>query len=281
MGTESGYSITFSECVENHVGMQKLGEKAEQGLQYKHLKRAMDKFTTEGYECQMIDIKEALPRTLTDEDKQDIDDAWILVVRKGVEAFGTTEKKLRKEMDRFDVDTQAFMKGRVVNKHARHNLCFADEFQEPDFEHGKGTIIPFSDLPQLSMIRDKIHDYIGSKGRDLYAELNKYYDMKQCYIGYHIDGERKIVVCARLGADYPIYFQWYLNREPVGRTLQIDLDMGDMYIMSEAAAGISWFRRDVYLLRHAAASADCYHLIEPKPKKGQGKVIRPKKLIYQ
>ena len=38
-------------------------------------------------------------------------------------------------------------RNKVLNKKARHNLCFADEAQKADFEKGLGTIVPFSILP--------------------------------------------------------------------------------------------------------------------------------------
>ncbi len=44
---------------------------------------------------------------------------------------------------------KAFMYGRVVNKHARHNLCFDDVSQKSDFENGKGSVINFEILPIL------------------------------------------------------------------------------------------------------------------------------------
>ena len=56
----------------------------------------------------------------------------------------------------------------------------------------------------------------------------------------------------RLGNSMPLYYQWYLNSKPVGTKLKIDLDGGDLYIMSEVAKGITWNKKDVFTLRHAA-----------------------------
>jgi len=41
------------------------------------------------------------------------------------------EKDLYEELSKLDWDSKAFMYGRVVTKHARHNLCFNDEPQDP------------------------------------------------------------------------------------------------------------------------------------------------------
>lgn len=35
------------------------------------------------------------------------------------------------EQKNLDWDTKAYMYGRVVNKHARHNLCFGQDSQDP------------------------------------------------------------------------------------------------------------------------------------------------------
>ena len=40
----------------------------------------------------------------------------------------------------------AFIKGRVVNKRARWNLCFADCDQEPDYENKRGRIVDFKNI---------------------------------------------------------------------------------------------------------------------------------------
>ena len=50
------------------------------------------------------------------------------------------------------------MYGRVVNKKARHNLCFSDIDQVADYEHGKGTIINFIRTPLLQHIRNNLGD---------------------------------------------------------------------------------------------------------------------------
>jgi hypothetical protein len=58
-----------------------------------------------------------------------------------------------------------------------------------------------------------------------------------------------------VGSSMPLYFQWYLNSKPVGMNLKIDLNSGDLYVMSEVAKGISWNKKDLYTLRHAAGCA--------------------------
>lgn len=45
--------------------------------------------------------------------------------------------------------------------------------------------------------------------------------------------ERKKVIEVRLRNYMLLFYQWYFNSKPVGTKLKIDLDGGDLYIMSE------------------------------------------------
>lgn len=49
-----------------------------------------------------------------------------------------------------------------------------------------------------------------------------------------------------------IYFRGYYKTEPISNTLQINLDGGDLYIMSDKATGNDWHKRNINTLRHAA-----------------------------
>ena len=144
------------------------------------------------------------------------------------------------------------MKGRVCNKKARWNLCFADYDQEPDYASGKGTIVNFAHLELLNSLRSNLPLLFGSKANRLNAEGNYYYDLTQCYIGWHGDAERKRVIGVRLGFEMPLHIKWFLNCEPQGEKFTIMLNSGDMYVFSEKAVGTDWRRRSIWTLRHAA-----------------------------
>ena len=45
------------------------------------------------------------------------------------------------------VDKKAFMYGRVVDKHARWNLCFDEKAREPEYAKGCGRIVAFKHIP--------------------------------------------------------------------------------------------------------------------------------------
>lgn len=246
------FTITFGDQAENHHGMQMIGEAAAKGLTWKDLRDITCYFNS----CysEIIRLDKFLPSDVNEE-------ATILIIHGGLneivdaDAFYEEQAQLKK-------DTKAFMWGRVVNKHARHNLCFGPEGQEADYENGRGTVVPFSDVPLLSKVRDHL-ERLSPHFNQLVAEGNYYYDLKKCGIGFHGDAERRIVVGIRVGADLPLHFQWYHKNKPVGKRCEISLGHGDIYIMSDKAVGYDWKCSSKYTLRHAAG-ADKY--LYPKEK---------------
>jgi hypothetical protein len=144
------------------------------------------------------------------------------------------------------------MYGRVVNKHARWNLCFDEYEREPNYEEKKGRIINIHNLPITSQLYRTIPSYFGSKSQNLKIESNYYYDVSKCGIGFHGDSERRKVIGLRLGeGSLPLIFQWYYQGEPIGEKIVIPLDDGDIYVMSEKAVGTDWKKKNTYTLRHA------------------------------
>jgi alkylated DNA repair dioxygenase AlkB len=161
---------------------------------------------------------------------------------------------LYQEQINLEKDTKALMYGRVVNKKARHNLCFSDFNQSADFDKGKGTVIDFKTLPYLSELRNQLGSIFGSEFEKLNAEGNYYYDTKKTYIGWHGDAERKKVVGIRLGDDFPLHFRWYHKSSTDKESIHtINLQHGDIYIMSQKATGNDWKKRSIeWTLRHSA-----------------------------
>ena len=47
-------------------------------------------------------------------------------------------------------------------------------------------------------------------------------------------------------------FNWFYKFKSIGNTLKIELNHGDMYIMSEKAVGTDWKKKNIYTLRHSA-----------------------------
>lgn len=260
----STITLTFGDQAENHRGMQKLGNLADEGFTIKDLEETKKKFEAKNCTCELIDLNAALSGT-----KIESEEAKILIVRKGVD-FLDPEKlnadQLFQEQMCLEWDTKAFMYGQVRNKHARSNLCYGEENQEPDYMSKKGRIVAFKEIPATNLVRNHLGDYFGDKGKDLVGEGNYYFDASTCGIGFHGDAERKKVIAVRLGASLPLHYQWFLNSEPVGKRVNLTLKHGDIYAMSEKASGFDWKTKKKATLRHAAGAKKFLTIKERKPK---------------
>ena len=240
------YTITFGDVAENHAKMQKIGTLHETGYSIEQLLCIQEKLTGYGLVTEMVDLNAGFDPSFQQ--------AKVLVIRRGAQyILGEETAELIAENDAQTMDKKAFMKGKVVNKVARWNLCFADEDQEPNYDDGKGRIVAWKHLPRMSRIRQVISEW--TEDVLLNGEANYYYDISQCGIGFHGDGERRKVFAVRMGETMPLYFKWFQNSEPVGEPFELVLNDGDMYIMSEKAVGFDWLKKKIATLRHSTGSS--------------------------
>ena len=245
-----GITLTFGDMAENHKGMEQIGHRVSegQGFQLADFNQIIENIESLNIEWEIYGLNT----------KSEHPEAYVLVLKDGVnKLMGNPEasRLLLDEQKGLQYDKKAFMYGRVVNKSARWNLCFDQESRDPDYENGKGRIIGFTEVPLMNYLRNYFEQYFGPKAQNLKVESNYYYDITKCGIGYHGDTERRKVIGVRLGnVGYPMYYQWYKNGNPEGDRIQVDLNPGDIYIMSEKAVGTDWKRKTVYTLRHATGA---------------------------
>ena len=248
---QGSITITFVDQAENHKGMQIIGNPAREGFNYDDLCDCIKILEKRGISYELVDL------TLKEYNNLEFAPAYVLIIKNGVDAFMVegTAKSIFDEQRSLNWDSKAKMYGRVVNKKARYNLCYANESQEPDYDEGKGRIVAWKDIPITYLFKDIIKKIIGTKGEGLVAEGNYYYDVTKCGIGFHGDSERKKVVAIRLGERTPLHYQWYHEGKRIGERIKLELEHGDIYIMSEKAVGWDWKRRKITTLRHAAGSS--------------------------
>ena len=268
-------TITYGDIAENHVGNQQIGSRATNGFSTLELKNIQAKIPV-SYKTELIQLNNYAPNSIQTED------ASILIIRNGanflLESIEKTADDMYNEQIKLDVDKKYYDTRRkaVLNKHARHNLCFSDQGQDANYESGCGTVISFDEVPCTKEIRRKIGELCDKI--NLQAEGNYYYDPTKTGISFHGDAERKIVVAVRLGVSIPLHYQWYFKSETIGKTCVLLLNHGDIYMMSEKATGYDWKRRIIPTLRHAAG-CEKYTKIKPKklketiPNNNQNEVI--------
>jgi len=247
--------------------MEKLGKMAPAGFTLDELRAAKKQLEEKGVTCEFIDLNEAIANT---EASKTATEAAVLIIRGGISCFTGSDSgadDLLKEQTSLKWDTRALMYGRVVDKKARHNLCFADFEQSPNYEQGQGTVITFEKVNLLQKVRNSLEEYVGSKAKNMLAEGNLYYDVSQCGIGFHGDAERRIVIAVRLGSVMPLHYQWFHRGTPIGTRVVLSLGHGDMYVMSEKATGFDCKKKVIPTLRHAAGSEKFTTIKEKKKKK--------------
>ena len=251
---KSTITLTFGDVAENHTGMQRIGTPLDSGLTSEDI-LAVHRHLVEKYGAdevaEVADLSSALSEDYYD------DRPLLLVVAGGVDLLmgsGYSEDLLEEQLQ-LPYDTKAWMKGRVVNKKARYNLCFSDEYSKPDYEQKRGTVIAYDDVPVLNSLRSALIRLLEESidcTVDLKVESNYYYDVSSCYIGWHGDTERRLVIGCRLGEEFPLSFRWYRNSTPVTDPIVYDLQHGDIYFMSVKCTGYDWKKRSALTLRHCA-----------------------------
>ena len=238
--------LTFGEQSENHVGMKiNGGGLANSGFSVNEMEEIKKNLKVESEYYRLDEMV----------DEEGLEPAAILIVRNGLQKLiGENPKKMMDEQLSFEWDKKYWdnRRGRVLNKHARYNVCFGEKSVEANFEQKQGTIIGFDRVPILKNLKESLGGFFGDKAKELEVEGNLYYNVKKCGIGFHGDSERKRVIACSLGASRPIHWQWYHQSKPIGRRLKFEIGSGDIYIMSEKASGFDWKRRSQKTLRHAA-----------------------------
>ena len=243
----SALVLTFGEQSENHVGMEKNGDGlADNGYTYGDLKAVRDKFKELGAKTKIYNLHKG-----TEYPK-----AYVLHVKNAVKALNVSPDNLFSSLTDIEWDTQYYdvRRQKVLNKRARYNLCFDHEHVDADYENKVGTIISYDEIPLLKKLRKKLMDLTGFTDVGFQTEGNYYYDVKKTGIGFHGDAERKRVIGVNLsdGITRILRYKWYQHSQPISDPIDIVLENGDLYIMSEYATGYNWKSRNVPTLRHAA-----------------------------
>jgi len=259
-------TITFGNRGENHIHQEQIGEDVESGMSVDELRESFKRcggtmielksyikdgdFTKFKKENSDISESEETLRELW----RNTPEACVMIVEEGCKLLGVDKDEWYNEQNGLMVDSQFYnvKTGSVCNKLARHNLCFDTVGHPPDYENRRGRVYAFEDVPLTRRVRESLPEVLGEKARNLIAEGNYYYEPSKTGIGYHGDGERKIVVAFRLGVEIPLHYQWYIRGKPFGDNIKLTIKPGSMYVMSELAVGTNWKRQKIFTLRHAA-----------------------------
>lgn len=237
--------FTFSECVESDQSIPAYGTKG-QGLTYEDLKK----------------IQKLTNGTIYNlgEKYDDAPDAYVLIIpctkkNKKKKILADALWKNINKMGKNDMDTQAWFRGKLLNKNARWNFNVANIEQKGDISQKIMTLYKFDRFPALESMRDCLSDIGDLTGiqrmKNLYAEANVYHK-PGCGIGWHGDKERGIVIGWNLGKSRYIHWNLYHRSKPRGKPFKVQLNHGDMYMMCKKAGGEDWKKSSLKTYRHMA-----------------------------
>ena len=303
-------ALTMADCGENHIGNQQVGTIPVAGTGFKASDiDGMAPYFEKLYESSLIKQDNAV-QVLNLNELSGVDNlkkmnaghqGRVLVLRNWMAnikgAMGFTDN-VYNEVVKYDWDKKYLdpnkyreeivngekvrIRGKILNKKARENKMFVKGMtQKADYINGKGTIEDVNKMPFLKLAVDILQRQIsesliacGSKTQIKInvVEGNRYYDLKKTGIGFHGDTERVVVICLTIGGGggYPMRFQWFKDGMPIGNSIDLALNDGDVYIMSEKAVGADWKLRSKYTLRHAAG-ADKYRSLKKWEKRASKK----------
>lgn len=261
-------TLTLGDQAESDHTLPQYGHALEKGLSKQDLEAIGKKAKEDDPTCEveLVDLK-ALA-----EAPADVPQAYLLRIKKhkkvDAEALYAEQvsARLKEKRDKYLLNRGKTEKTqKLQNKTARHCLVFADQEQESDWTKGLGSVIGFATVPVMNAVRTWLVSLLAAAGveHELVAEGN-YYFHKEAGIGLHGDAERWIVLAIRLGQVFPLVYQAFRRTTPVGKKVVLEPEVGELYIMSEAAVGRTW-RSGKGHWRHAAGHEE-YHLSNAEKK---------------
>lgn len=249
------YAITFGEVAILHYGGEEMGNgRREHGFTVEELRQIGKSFGTYG---EIVMLSDNLPENIRQENE-----AAVLVIRNAANIFLEDKygkNKLFMEQQNSVVYDNKYWDNRrrkTLNKRARRNTVFGDSDIQHSDDYKQFTVNGFNRLEFLNRVRQKLVTYLGEKANNLNAEGNWYFEDKSG-IGFHGDSERKIVICLSLGTTSKLRYCWRMPGTSVkwGEPIDIIVNHGDIYIMSEKATGYDWRSRSKVRVVHAAGNA--------------------------
>jgi len=253
------FAITFGECAILHTGGTEYGACRENGYSKKELiDIALHIHFCTGVDTEIIDLTSVLPEKVAAKTEE----ACVLVIRNGASIFVPSPRKAANHLYyeqeskvKYDRKYYDSRRKQTLHKRARWNIVFGAEEQVASEDFTQCTVRAFSSLLFLNAFRNNLQLYLGERARGLYAEGNHYYEDKSG-IGFHGDSERKTVICLSLGKSTTLRFQWRLpgSSEHTLSPIDIEVNHGDVYIMSEKATGFDWKHRSKVRVVHSAGS---------------------------
>lgn len=253
---KKGVTLTFGDVAENYAGMEKIGIMADHGFLEDDIWRLANIFSdkSEVYDLAGLISDWHYPRhrpllLIVRDPYPDLKDELFNIMSRDTETLDDNGF-----LNGVCWDKQKFQFQKVVNSHARYNLCFSDLGsnlkRHSDIQNKKGTIYNIQAIPQLMELHNRISTLANC---NLNCEGNYYYDLDKTYIKFHSDRERSKVIGYRLGDSFPLHFRYHNDTPAISEHVTFSLNHGDFYMMTDDARGKKIKGTNI-LLKHAAGT---------------------------
>jgi hypothetical protein len=221
-----GFSVRELRAIANSLG----------GCDFRVLSDVLDKKHAAGNEAAVLLIKRGVDRIMGREG--------------GADEMLAEQKAVKYDEKYFDPRRQ-----KTLTNRARLNVVFGEKSVPHAENYSHGTIVGWDCVPRFSELRKTLPSVLGEIAAGLNGEGN-FYHHGDAGIGYHGDGERKIVVGTCLGKTATLRFYWRAPHSSTAHKPPFDfvVEHGDIYIMSEKASGFDWKMRSRFRLVHAAGA---------------------------
>lgn len=251
--TMSSIRLLFSDVVSHGSGMEQFGIPVSSGFSNNELFLMSSILPPEKIE--LHNLKSFLPQTF-----YDIPDIFILVM-KGF--FINESNELIKILSSHEGsdnngyitgvnwDTQRFYNNKIVDNKLSHKLVFYDlneNYKYPSsLDQKRGTIYNYKKISVLNNLQKLLSSTMGA-GIGIEADL--FYNLQECYIPMYQERIKRKNIGLILGSDFPLHFCWYHNQQQCSDFYTINLKHGDLYIMSDHAAGYQKESKTKLFLKH-------------------------------
>ena len=253
---ERTWSLTIGNGGENHTGMEFLGNLRKKGNGWTVERLIKAKNILENIFEKKVDIYNlneiCLKGIVIPEKCEKPKDGYLMVVRNFLSE--NIHENFKRELSSYKWDRKYFdtRRGKVLNKHARANVCYGKIGRVADYENKKGTIIGFEESPLVEHLLKVVEILMNDE--NLIVEGNQYDDVNKNGIGPHGDTERVCVACLRVGASMPMKFGMFWNSKLRGTPFETVIKGGDLYFMNEEAVGAEWKKKSKWIWRHCAGA---------------------------
>lgn len=250
------WSLTIGNGGENHTGMEFLGNLRKKGDGWTVERLIKAKNILENIfekKVDMFNLNEICLKGIVIPEKcEKPKDGYLMVVRNFLSE--NVHENFKKELGSYKWDRKYFdtRRGKVLNKHARANVCYGKKGRVADYENKKGTIIGFEESPLVEHLLKVVEILMNDE--NLIVEGNQYDDVNKNGIGPHGDTERVCVACLRVGASMPMKFGMFWNNKLRGIPFETIIKGGDLYFMNEEAVGAEWKKKSKWIWRHCAGA---------------------------